>query len=453
MAEGPSPATEAPARAQACDAEVPAPEAGQRAQSPMATCGTLHCQKDSYARGLTTRVVSCAPSREKKEKGKVWEVCLEDTVLFPEGGGQPCDLGKVGPSNVLRVVNFQGQATHFVDAPLEPGQDVEVVLDWARRNDLMQQHSAQHLITALAIEAFGYETLSWELKPDPATTTTLDLGTEELTAEEFEQLERRVNAAIAEERAVAPRWVDPAAPEVESIRCRGLPEGVVGPLRVLEIDGIDTNLCCGTHVKSTAHLRQVKLLQTERIRDRGKTHARLHFVAGDRILSWMGAACRRQLQLNGLLAVAPDSHASSVEALLNVKKEKTKEVKTLLAEVVEFTVERLKQRVASGEKVLDVHRESGDMELMRDLASAMDSSGALLLTTFGGPGPGTFMLSGPAGAVAELGPEVAKILQGRGGGKGRYQGKAEQIGARAEALALLKEAAATKITLPEGAPQ
>merc|ERR1711948_96724 len=102
--------------------------------------------------------------------------------------------------------------------------------------------------------------------------------------------------------------------------------------------------------------------------------------------------------------------------------------------------EGLKQRAAQGEKVLDVHREKGEMDLMRDLASAVDSSGALLLTTFGGPGAGTFMLSGPPDLVAQLGPKVAGILEGRGGGgKGRYQGKAEKISAREEAITLLRE--------------
>mmetsp|Transcript_22739 Transcript_22739/g.70826 ORF Transcript_22739/g.70826 Transcript_22739/m.70826 type:complete len:309 (-) Transcript_22739:45-971(-) len=304
----------------------------------------------------------------------------------------------------------------------------------------MQQHSAQHLITALAIEMFGYDTLTWDLKPDMAAVTTLDLGTEELPPSEMTALEQRANAAIAGEHKVAPRWIPADSEEVKRIRCRGLPEGVVGPLRVLEIDGIDTNLCCGTHVKSTAHLRQVKLLSTERVRDKGKTNTRLHFVAGGRLLAWSQAACSRQLQLNGLLAVAPDAHVASVEALLAAKKEKTKEVKALLAEVVEFTVERLQQRAAGGERVLDVHREGGDMELMREIATALDPTGALLLTTFGGPGAGTFMLSGPQELVSELGPRVAQVLEGRGGGgKGRYQGKAEKISARGEALAVLRE--------------
>jgi len=82
------------------------------------------------------------------------------------------------------------------------------------------------------------------------------------------------------------------------------------------------------------------------------------------------------------------------------------------------------------------------MDLMKDLASAMEGTGALLLTTLGGPGAGTFMLSGSAERVAELGPKVASILQGRGGGKGRYQGKAEKVSARGDALAMLREAVA-----------
>lgn len=423
----------------ACSQTLDAPNCTATGDAP-ARCGALYCQKDAYARSLRTCVRSCLPSQHKEEVGKVWELRLQDTVLFPEGGGQPCDLGTVGKAHVIRVVNIDGDAVHFVDASLEEGAEVEVVVDWTRREDLMQQHSAQHLITALAIEMFGYETLTWDLKPDPAVATTLDLGAEELKPEEMAALEQRANLAIAEEHSVEPRWIAQGSEEAAKIRCRGLPEGVLGPLRVLEMHGIDTNLCCGTHVKNTAHLRQVKVLCTERVRDRGKTHVRLHFAAGHRLLTLFDVAYKRQLQLSSALAVGPEGHVPSVEALLAAKKEKAKEVKALLAEVLDFTVERLKERVSHGDKVVHVHRDSGDMDLMRELASALDGSGALLLTTFGGPGSGTFMLSGPADLVAALGPKVATVLEGRGGGKGRYQGKAEKISARGEALDLLRQA-------------
>jgi len=283
---------------------------------------------------------------------------------------------------------------------------------------------------------------------DSTVSTTLDLGTEELRPEELQRLEQRTNEAIWEGHPVTPRWIAQDSEEVEKIRCRGLPEGVVGPLRVLEFEGIDTNLCCGTHVKSTAHLSRVKLLHTERVRDRGKTHVRLHFAAGDRVLRFLDVVWQRQLQLNSLLAVAPDGHIAAVEALLTTKKEQTKEVKSLLEEVVDFTAQRLKQRAAEGEKVLDVHREKGDMDLMKMFAAAMDGLDVLLLTTCGGPDAGTFMLSGPPDLVAELGPKVGAILEGRGGGKGRYQGKAEKISNRPEALDMLRKSLADRASAP-----
>eukprot|EP00747_Dinoflagellata_sp_TGD_P217669 gnl/TRDRNA2_/TRDRNA2_90037_c1_seq1.p1 gnl/TRDRNA2_/TRDRNA2_90037_c1~~gnl/TRDRNA2_/TRDRNA2_90037_c1_seq1.p1 ORF type:complete len:310 (+),score=78.36 gnl/TRDRNA2_/TRDRNA2_90037_c1_seq1:62-931(+) len=288
---------------------------------------------------------------------------------------------------------------------------------------------------------FGYETAAWDLGPE---ITSLDLATPELKPEELESLERRVNAEIAQERAVAPRWIDPESEEVKQIRCRGLPEGVTGPLRVLEIDGIDTNLCCGTHVSNTAHLRQVKFLRVEHARDKGQSRARLHFVAGERVLAVLGGCFDRQLKMNVLLSAAPESHVARVEFLLKADAQAKKDMKSLLAEVVELTAETLRQRAAAGEKVLDAHREKGDNDFMKGLATAVDGSGSLLLTTVGGPGAGMFMLSGPEAAVAELGPKVAEIMKGRGGGKGRYQGKVENVAARREALELLRSSAAAK---------
>jgi len=415
-------------------------DAGSTATGETVTvrCGELHCQKDSFARELRTTVLGCQKSTVKADIGKLWEVRFKDTVLFPEGGGQPCDTGVAGGIPVVRVVNEGGEAFHYLSGPLEVGAEVDIILDWERRQDLMHQHSAQHLITALSIELFGYETLSWDLGRE---VTTIDLSTEQLTAEEFARLEDRVNSAIVTGHAVSPRWISRDSEEMAQIRCRGLPENVTGPVRVLEIAGIDTNLCCGTHVQNTSQLRMVKLLRTDRVRDRGKTFARLHFVAGDRVLTLLGDAFGRQQMLNGLLSVAPDGHATRIEAMLKSEKETVREMKTLTAELTELQAERLKGMVASGKKVLELHRDLGDINFMRGLATALDDTGALLLTTAGGPKEGTFMLSGPADLVAKLGPKVAEAMDGKGGGgKGRYQGKVQNVAYRQCAVALMHEA-------------
>jgi len=254
-------------------------------------------------------------------------------------------------------------------------------------------------------------------------------------------LENRVNSAITTGHEVSPRWISKDSQEMAQIRCRGLPDNVTGPVRVLEIKGIDTNLCCGTHVQNVSQLRMVKLLRTERVRDRGKTFARLHFVAGDRVLALLGDAYGRQQMLNGLLSVAPDGHAQRIEAMLKSEKETARGMKSMTTELIELQAERLKSKVASGERVLELHRDLGDINFMRGLATALDDTGALLLTTAGGPKEGTFMLSGPSDLVARLGPHVAETMKGKGGGgKGRYQGKVQDVAGRHQAVVLLKEA-------------
>lgn len=198
-------------------------------------CGQLACQRDSLLRTLRTTVLSCVA------KKKHFQLELADSVLFPEGGGQPCDSGTVAPaddagapSNVLSVANVGGRCVHTVDRALPEGAEVEVTVDWPRRQEHTQQHSAQHLITAKAISLFGHQTDSWSLGEH---TSFLDLATESVSAEEIEALEVEVNLAISQGHAVTPRWIEREDPEMATIRCRGLPDTVTGPVRVVEFGG------------------------------------------------------------------------------------------------------------------------------------------------------------------------------------------------------------------------
>ena len=236
-------------------------------------CGELLCQRDSYARDMLTVVVSCEPKKAEppppaakgKKKGgaaappaqQLYEVVLGDTVLFPEGGGQPADSGTVGGVPCLRVDNVDGTATHVLTAPLEVGAEVEVVVDWVRREDLMAQHSTQHLLMALAVKKWGYETTSWGLGD---VTSFVELGTPELSAAELSELEDASNQAVKAGSAVRPSWhsvADVNEGVVPGLRksSKPLPPSVTGPVRVISYVGIDTNTCCGTHVKDTAKLQ------------------------------------------------------------------------------------------------------------------------------------------------------------------------------------------------------
>jgi len=201
------------------------------------------CQKDSFAKELRTRVVSCCaaklqlpPAEDSGEARKpkpvtvqCWEVVCEDTVLFPEGGGQPDDRGLLIPvgcpvdtavsqdlqglslhngstngeakagqpqngvseelraANVLRVLRKGKQALIYVDRPLPEGAEVRQQVEWARRRDNMLQHSGQHLISAVFLSLHGMATHSWA-SSSPGLTSTLTLSAPTISQEQLDQV-------------------------------------------------------------------------------------------------------------------------------------------------------------------------------------------------------------------------------------------------------------------------
>eukprot|EP00041_Stephanoeca_diplocostata_P011841 m.196485 g.196485 ORF g.196485 m.196485 type:complete len:445 (+) comp18693_c0_seq2:189-1523(+) len=419
--------------------------------------GMLACQKNSYLRTLKATVVECmenipvqagdggemSSKKSKKEKkskstpamNRSWNVVLSDTVLFPEGGGQPADFGTIGGIEVFDVQNKNGVPVHSTSAPLNVGDEVDVNVDWGRRWDHMQQHSGQHLVTAKAIELFGYETESWNLGD---TISFLDLATAELTSDELSTLESSVNDAITTGHDVTPRWIEPTDPEMEKIRCRGLPEDVTGAVRVLEIDGIDKNLCCGTHVQTTAHLQAIKLLKAEK----AKKSTRVYFICGKRLLDYMGDMFSRQQSLTTILTSPPEKHVEEVQDLSKRLRDTDKKCRALGKELGHQCAQSLLMQYRQGVHVLVCHRDAGDIEWMKAVAGEVESeaAGAVVFLTFGDEAAGSdgmFMLCGPADIVKVAGPKAAAIMSGRGGGRGRYQGKVTKLSARKEAIEIL----------------
>ena len=186
---------------------------------------------------------------------------------------------------------------HYLAAPLAPGP-VTVRLDWARRFDHMQQHTGQHVLTAVAQERFGWETTAFHLGPERCD---IELATGNILQAELDRLEEAVAEVIRAARLVTPGRVSMEAYRTMKVRSRGLPEGHTGDVRLVEIAGLDLNTCGGTHVRNTAELECLKLLGTEALR--GGT--RLFFVVGARARQRMEAQERRNAALRTLLG-APD---------------------------------------------------------------------------------------------------------------------------------------------------
>ncbi|XP_066876832.1 alanyl-tRNA editing protein Aarsd1 isoform X1 [Kogia breviceps] len=378
-------------------------------------------------------------SSGKKEVLSGFHVVLEDTLLFPEGGGQPDDRGTINDISVLRVTRRGTQADHFTQTPLTPGAEVQVRVDWERRFDHMQQHSGQHLITAVADHLFGLKTTSWELG---RLRSVIELDSPSVTAQQVAAIEQSVNEKIRDWLPVYVRELSLDDPGVEQVRGRGLPDDHAGPVRVVTIKNVDSNMCCGTHVNNLSDLQVIKILGSEKGK---KNKTNVTFLAGNRVLKWMEKSHSTEKALTALLKCGAEDHVEAVKKLQNSSKLLQKNNLNLLRDLAVHIAHSLRNSPDWG-GVVTLHRKEGDSEFMNIIANEIGSEETLLFLTVGEEkGAGLFLLAGPAEAVETLAPRVAEMLEGKGAGKkGRFQGKATKMSRRAEVQALLQDYVSTQ---------
>ncbi|KAF3704583.1 Alanyl-tRNA editing protein Aarsd1 Alanyl-tRNA synthetase domain-containing protein 1 [Channa argus] len=400
----------------------------------------FQCQRDCYMKEFVTSIVSCCPAElkqevnGKKETLKGFSVKLQDTILFPEGGGQPDDHGLIGDVPVLRVTRQGPEAVHFVSSPLEVGQEVQVKVDWERRFDHMQQHSGQHLITALADIMFGYKTTSWELGRQ---RSTIELDTPTVKPAQIQALEEAVNEKIRAHVTVNVQLLSIDDPAVEKVRSRGLPEDHAGPIRIIDIEGIDANMCCGTHVSNLSHIQIIKLLGTEKGK---KNKTNLIFLAGNRVLKYTEKSYNIERSLVSLLKTGSDEHVEAVDKLQKSVKLLQKTNLSLLRDMAVLVAQNFKNSPERG-NFFSFHKKEGDNEFMNIIANEINTEETFVFLTVGDEkGPGLFLLAGPSEQVTKMGPRVLEMLQGKGAGKnGRFQGKANSLAQREEVATFLQE--------------
>jgi alanyl-tRNA synthetase len=224
---------------------------------------------DSFAREFSARVLSCEPALHQTQAA--WEAILDMTALYPTSGGQPHDLGKIGEANVLDVRDAGDEIEHIVDREVALG-DVQGCVDWARRFDHMQQHTGQHLLSAMFQERFGRPTVSFHLGSE---VSTIDLRCPEPSEEILEGAERAANQVIFDDRPVNVRYG--TAEEFAKLGVRKEVERQ-GILRAIEIEGADLQPCGGTHLKRTAQIGMLLVRRCTKVRQ----DWRVEFACGRR---------------------------------------------------------------------------------------------------------------------------------------------------------------------------
>lgn len=275
----------------------------------------------------------------------LWQLALDRTAFYPSSGGQPFDTGSLvavsrsGTTIEVPILEVQeeqsGEVWHFTEKPLAAGTEVEAAIDWTRRLEHMQQHSGQHLLSAVFAAELQALTVSFHLGEE---SSTVDLAAEGITSAGLERVERVANGIIAEDRLISALIVsrDEAEALLGAGRLHKLPERT-GTMRLIEIDDYDLNACGGTHVRSTGQIGGIHLRSTERVRH----GVRVEFVCGQRAAKAAHQDHALLLRTSALLSVGPAELPQSVERLLGEAKLSAKERQKLREELSEYHASRL----------------------------------------------------------------------------------------------------------------
>jgi alanyl-tRNA synthetase len=300
---------------------------------------------DAFAREFDAEVLSCEPSAE------LWRVKLDRTAFYPSSGGQPHDVGRLGDVNVVDVVDEQDEVLHVVDRRIEPGL-VSGRIDWARRFDHMQQHTGQHLLSAVFHQKFELPTVSFHLG---AEVCTIDLRGREPTQEILDGAASAANEMVYEDRAVNVKYGT-----AEELAAAGVRKTVERPgvLRAIEIEGLELQPCGGTHVRRTGQIGVILLRGVSRVRQdwrveftcggRAERLAREDFSTLKAVAQRLNCAPRETAAAAERLVAERDAHFKSARASL--EKLAAAEARTVL-EATETGADGLRvvERVFEGE--------------------------------------------------------------------------------------------------------
>ena len=275
-----------------------------------------------------------------QERGLVWQVSLDKSAFYPTSGGQPFDTGLLratsaaGSSVEIPVEQVEeddaGTVWHFIQQPLSAGTQVEGQIDWIRRFDHMQQHTGQHLLSAVFVRELQAPTVSFHLGEE---TSTIDLATSAIAHHSLERVERIANEIIGEDRPVTISYASRVEAEamLASGELRKLPDRE-GAIRVIDIADLDRNACGGTHVRATGQIGGLLIRRLEKV-SRG---VRVEFVCGLRAVRAARVDAAVLTETAGLLSTGAPELPGLIRQMLANSKSTAKERQKLREELATY---------------------------------------------------------------------------------------------------------------------
>ena len=367
--------------------------------------------EDSHLKSCLATVESCRGT----EKG--YDITLDQTIIFDNAGGQPCDTGTIGDAVILGCDEVNGELLHHIDRPLNVGQSYPVTLDWERRFDHMQQHTGEHLLSYSIYKLFGVNNVGFHLS---SGYTTIDLD-KPLTQEELYEAESLANRYIARDLPVtAIQYSTLDELEHSGLALRKQAEGIRAPIRVVSIQEADCCTCCAPHVAHTGEIGSI--LITESMSYKGGMRATL--LCGDRAIRYTQHA-RRVLNAAGRqFSTSLTNLTESIEKMQDELKDLRKKEKELSESLNVYLAEELLRKAVLIGKTTLILEDVGtaSQNKLKSLASKTIRDKNALTILFGQSEERLHYVlccsAGSANDVSELCRVINTAVAGKGGGRG-----------------------------------
>lgn len=353
---------------------------------------------DSHLKEFEAHVVSCECA------GDLFEIVLDKTVFFPEGGGQYADKGLLGGVNVLDVHEKNNIIYHTTDNPLEPGTKVFGKINWEERFEKMQQHTGEHIVSGIVNERFGYQNVGFHLSGDYCT---MDFSGP-ISKDELKEIELEANKAVFKNLDINVSY--PSKDVLAQMEYRSKIE-IDGQVRIVTVPGYDVCACCAPHVKKTGEIGLIKLVNMANY----KGGVRITMLCGFRALRDYEKKDANVKEISASLCAKEYEVAEAVRHM----KEEQLSLKGKIADIQQKMMVYRANEIQIEEEITMVFDRELSGNGPRDLMNLLLDKGAKVCAVFAGTDENgyRYVIGSRVCDVRPLSKKINAAFCGRGGGK------------------------------------
>ena len=357
--------------------------------------------EDCHMSRFQAQVTGC----EKCEKG--YEIRLDATAFYPEGGGQACDLGTLNGVQVLDVREREEEILHLCEAPLEEGSTVEGIIDYDRRFDLMQQHTGEHIVSGIINRRYGFHNVGFHMG-----SAMIEIDFDGMVpAGDLPAIEQEANSALWQNLPIRCWYpTEEELPHVFYRTKRALP----WPVRIVQVPEFDSCACCGVHVARTGEVGLIKLFSVVPLRG----GCRIEMSCGARAMKLLNQA----FDQNRLVSQAFSAQWFETGEAARKMNEALSGEKFRMAQLQKRIFEMIAEDYVNFENVVHFEQDL-DSAQVRMLADAIAQRCDGTVAVFSGTEEEgyAYAMVDHKNDLRTFGKEMTAALNGRGGGKPNFQ--------------------------------